>query len=110
MLVDSVADGPPTPGEHDRAPSAKGAVANIDTVSRYGELRAPRSRALIASALIRARSASASCEKAAAVRKCRNSVPNAGLSSFIVIPGRTRGCRATTPRVAARSRRARHSP
>ncbi len=56
--------------------SSCNASTSSPSVSRCGALLTPRSSALIPSALIAARSASASCESPAARRNSRNSAPN----------------------------------
>ncbi len=55
---------------------ALSAAKSCSTVSRYGARRAPTSSDATALALMRARSASASCERPAAVRRCRRTSPN----------------------------------
>ena len=55
---------------------ASSAITSCSTVSRYGARRAPTSSEPTAFALMRARSARASCERPAAIRRCRRRVPN----------------------------------
>ena len=74
------------PGRVDR-PRAS---ASSRTVSRRGARRAPRSRSLIPRRLSPARSASASWERAAALRNRRRRSPNAILPSLIAICGSMR--------------------